>query len=91
VRLEDVYVDEVEQYDKVSLLRGRFRIESGEYSFRGIAYMGYGGPNVNIELEEDVRENILDAGLSGEELEQLIVEVQRRIIDGNFKLTAERN
>lgn len=90
MHLDDVYVDSVERHDKVSLIRGRFRLGEAEYPFSGIAYMGYGGPNLSVELGDDVRSRVQAAGLGEGELELLVVELQRRLINGDFKLAAEK-
>ncbi len=55
-------------------------------NFDAVAFGGnYGGHNVNVKISDEIRNKILkDRGCSDEELEELISEVQRKMLNNDM-------
>ncbi len=65
-------------------MKGYFRLEQERplrINFKGIAFGGvYGGHNVNIEISQAAKKKLASSGLDSDGIEELLVEVQRRIM-----------
>ena len=90
-QLEDVHVTSLEGLSSSYRMKGYFRVKSAEgkllrVNFKGVAFGGhYGGHNVSVEVSARARKSIIDATKSSEaEVEDLISEVQRRMLNGDM-------
>ncbi|MEM0481298.1 MAG: hypothetical protein QXM16_00185 [Nitrososphaerota archaeon] len=86
---ESVEIDSVETRGRVSTFSGSFLIGGQRYRFNGIAVMTIGGPTVGISLSSEAEAELLSKDVSREQLERILAEVQRRIVEGNFKLSGD--
>ena len=76
-------------------IAGRFRLRPGKkppdfgsvtINFKGVAFGGhYGGHNVNVELSGSARKKLIGTlGYTEQEVEELLSEVQRRLLNGEM-------
>ena len=58
----------------------------GKINFKGVAFgWHYGGHNVSVELSQKARKTILaSTGSTEAEIEELISEIQRRLLNGDM-------
>ncbi|MEM0382076.1 MAG: hypothetical protein QW059_04285 [Nitrososphaerota archaeon] len=83
---EDIEIDSAETQGRVSTFSGRFLLGNQRYRFNGIAVMTIGGPTVGVSLSSEAEAELLSKGISREQLENIIAELQRRIVEGGFRL-----
>ncbi|MCS7094818.1 MAG: hypothetical protein NZ988_03290 [Thaumarchaeota archaeon] len=88
--VQDIRIDNVETEGKVSLFRGKANVSGFEVTFNGIAVYTIGGPTVGIELDEDSKVRLTQSGLSEAELDDLLGELQRLIVEGDLILSGEK-
>ncbi len=84
---EDVEIDSAETRGRVSTFTGSFLLGDNRYRFNGIAVMTIGGPTVGISLSSEAEAELLSKGFSKEQLESILAEVQRRIVEGSFRVS----
>ncbi|MDG7001066.1 MAG: hypothetical protein JRN15_18385 [Nitrososphaerota archaeon] len=89
--LEDVHVTSLEGLSSSYRMKGYFRLKSANgkllrINYKGVAFGGhYGGHNVSVEITSKAKESILGSTKSSEsELEDLIAEIQRRLLNGDM-------
>ena len=89
--LEDVHVTWLEGLSSSYRMKGYFRMKLpngklGKINFKGVAFGGhYGGHNVSVELSQKARKTILaSTGSTEAEIEELISEIQRRLLNGDM-------
>lgn len=51
--------------------------------------MSVGGPTIGVSLTDESRLELQTRGLTDRNMEQVIAEVQRRIVEGGFRLSGE--
>ncbi|GBC71028.1 hypothetical protein HRbin02_00805 [Candidatus Calditenuaceae archaeon HR02] len=86
---EDVEIDSAETRGRISTFTGSFLLGDKRYRFNGIAVMTIGGPTVGISLSNDTEAELISKGFSREQLEGILAEVQRRVTEGNFKVSGD--
>ncbi|MGH2639224.1 MAG: hypothetical protein ACRDF4_08110 [Rhabdochlamydiaceae bacterium] len=88
--LDEVHVTSLEGLSASYRMKGFFTIRSSsevlKVEYSGVAFGGnYGGHNVNVEITEEARESIMETKhCSAEEIEELITEVQRRMLNNEL-------
>ncbi|MDA4130653.1 MAG: hypothetical protein OK457_07770 [Thaumarchaeota archaeon] len=89
--LEEVHITWLEGLGSSYRMKGFFTLkdpQKGEqkFNFEGVAFGGnYGGHNVNVSLSEEEKRALLDEKKSTEEeLEELLSEVQRRMLNNEM-------
>ena len=69
-------------------MKGYFSLKSNSsqrISFEGVAFGGnYGGHNVNVNLTEEGKESLVKDNPSESEIEDLLSEVQRRLLNNEM-------
>jgi hypothetical protein len=98
--VEEIHLTSLSGIGASYRLKGYFKIRSAgapasklRVSFKGIAFGGlYGGHNVNLELSPKARRAALKVLSAGDEkaLEDLISEVQRKIMQGDMVVDFEK-
>jgi hypothetical protein len=94
--LEEVHVYSLQGLGASYRMKGYFKLAFGEkkmrVNFKGIAFGGhYGGHNVNVEISKAAKKRIAIAGqLKDDELENLLSEVQRRLLNGEMIVEYEK-
>jgi hypothetical protein len=76
-------------------MKGFFKLDldgiMSRVNFRGVAFGGhYGGHNVNIEISSVAKKKLSKFFNSPEEIEELLTEVQRRILNGEMIVEFDR-
>jgi hypothetical protein len=94
--LQDVHITFLEGLGSSYRMKGYFMLKTSEekplkFSFRGVAFGGhYGGHNVSVEITAATKKKIIaSAGLTEGEFEQLVVEIQRRMLNGEMVVEYE--
>lgn len=82
----DVEIDSAETCGRVSTFSGSFLLSGRRYRFSGIAVMTVGGPTIGVSLTSESEAELLSSGLSREQVERILAEVQRLIVEGSFRL-----
>ncbi|MCS7117854.1 MAG: hypothetical protein NZ957_03610 [Thaumarchaeota archaeon] len=88
--IENVRIDSIQTEGKVSLFRGKAAVSGVEVEFGGIAVYTIGGPTVGIELDEGSKVKLAAQGVSGKELDEIIGELQRLIVEGELLVSGEK-
>lgn len=94
-RLAQVYLTSLEGLGSSYRMKGYFTLKSSSgdanFGFEGVAFGGnYGGHNVSINLEEDERSRIsVEAGGNEAEIEDLLSEIQRRLLNNEMVVEYE--
>ncbi|MEM0444810.1 MAG: hypothetical protein QXO86_05235 [Nitrososphaerota archaeon] len=87
--VEDIEIDSADTRGKVSTFTGSFHLRGRRYRFTGIAVMTVGGPTVGVSLQGQDESELLSQGLTKEQIDQLLAEVQRKIVEGGFRVSGE--
>jgi hypothetical protein len=93
-RLEQVYLTSLEGLGSSYRMKGYFILKSREgqdikVNFEGVAFGGnYGGHNVNVNIDEVDRSRIFGRD-SKEEMDDLLSEVQRRLLNNEMVVEYE--
>ncbi|MCS7146103.1 MAG: hypothetical protein RMJ28_05430 [Nitrososphaerota archaeon] len=82
----DVEIDSAETHGRVSTFSGSFLLGGRRYRFSGIAVMTVGGPTIGVSLTSESEAELLSSGFSNEQVERILAEVQRRVVEGSFRL-----
>jgi hypothetical protein len=88
-KIEQVYLVSLEGLGSSYRLKGYFTLKSKnellKVPFEGVAFGGnYGGHNVNVTIENAERSSIESSGVTSEEIEELLTEVQRRLLNNEM-------
>lgn len=86
---EDIEIDSAETRGRVSTFTGSFLLGGKRYRFNGIAVMTIGGPTVGVSLSGEAEAELVSKGFSKEQLESILAEVQRRVVEGSFKVSGD--
>jgi hypothetical protein len=86
---EDIEIDSAETRGRVSTFTGSFLLGDNRYRFNGIAVMTIGGPTVGVSLSSETEAELLSKGFSREQIESILAEVQRRIVEGSFRVSGD--
>jgi len=84
-----VEVERASTRGRVSLIEGSFLLGDKRYRFSGIVVMTLGGPSVGISLAEKSEEELRRNGLTQKQIDEVVAEVQRRIVEGDFRMVGE--
>jgi hypothetical protein len=84
-----VEVERASTRGRLSLIEGSFRLGDKRYRFSGIVVMTLGGPSVGISLAEKSEEELRRDGLTQKQIDEVVAEVQRRIVEGDFRMVGE--
>ena len=90
--LEQVYITSLEGLGSSYRMKGYFTMklnhaEPLKILFDGVAFGGnYGGHNVSVSISEDEKQLLLkkDNNVSDEQLEELLTEIQRRLLNNEM-------
>ncbi len=86
----DVRVDQLNEEGRATYLAGIFRLKGREFSFEAIAIEGYGGPNIAAKLSDSTLASLRELGLSSEDIDGVIVVIQRKIMEGGAEFNVHR-
>ena len=78
-----VYVTKIDAGDIASRLKGYFLLDDERFKFNGIAFGRIGGHNVNIKLSKKDEKRLKELGYDPE---QIIIKVQRMMIEGDMEI-----
>lgn len=78
-----VYVTYLDPSHIASKVKGYFMIDSIKIRFNGIAFGRIGGHNINIKISKKDEQRLKDLGYDPE---QVIVEVQRLMVQGDMEI-----
>ncbi|MCS7142323.1 MAG: hypothetical protein NZ920_00800 [Aigarchaeota archaeon] len=84
--ITNIIIDHMENYDRVTIFKGRLFISDEQYKFDGIAVMTVGGPTVNVSLDDESTSRLR----GNFDVDALLVELQKHIIDGNFRMSTQQ-
>jgi hypothetical protein len=60
------------------------------YDFNALAYESHAGPNVNANFEETAKGDLANMGLDPDSIEELTVNLQRKLMEGDLIMDFER-
>jgi len=86
---DEVEVDSVETEGRVSVFTGSFLLRGRRYRFSGVAVLTIGGPTVGVSLSNESMGELLAAGIGKEEVDAIVADLQRRIVEGDFRMVGE--
>ena len=69
---------------------GYILLQGTRYDFNALAYESHAGPNVNANFEEEAKTELARIGLDSEEVEELLVNVQRKLMEGELVMDFEK-
>ncbi len=87
--ISQVEVEKASTRGRVSLIEGSFVTGHGRYRFSGIIVMSVGGPSVGVSLREEDVLKLLSRGVGREQIDGMIAELERRIVEGDFDMKGE--
>lgn len=82
----EVHITELVQEGRITYLNGYFVLEARGFDFEAIAIEGYGGPNVSAKLSDQAVGELSHHGVRPEDIEELIIQLQRKIIEGDLSM-----
>ncbi len=78
-----IYVTSLEAGEITSRIKGYFLIDDKRFRFNGIAFGRIGGHNINVRLSKAAQKRLRDLGYDPEEI---IIEVQRMMVQGDMEI-----
>ncbi len=65
---------------------GYILLQEKRYDFNALAYESHAGPNVNANFEEKAKAELAKEGLDSEAVEELLVNLQRKLMEGDLTM-----
>lgn len=65
---------------------GYILLQETRYDFNALAYESHAGPNVNANFEEQAKKELAKRGLDSEAVEELLVNLQRKLMEGDLTM-----
>jgi hypothetical protein len=93
--LKEIHILALEGLGSSYRMKGFFQVDlngtKSKINFKGVAFGGhYGGHNVNIEISSVAKKNLAKFFKGNQEIEDLLSEVQRRILNGEMIVEFDR-
>ncbi len=93
--LDDIHLTWLSGLGSSYRMKGYFRLGVNnsrlKVSFRGVAFGGlYGGHNVSVEISKLWKKKLHEVNIDESKIEELLIEVQRRIMQGDMIVEFER-
>ena len=93
--LKDIHVTWLSGLGSSYRMKGFFRLflenKVQKINYKGVAFGGiYGGHNVSVEISKLKKKKLKAAGLNDQEIEELLTEVQKRIMQGDMVVEFEK-
>ena len=86
-----VFVDSYDPQGKASYVTGYFQYMKTRLNFNCIMMDEYGGPNVAVVLPEETQVTLRRLGLDNDEMDDLIIALQRKIMEGEAHVQLRDN
>ncbi len=87
----DVHIVEYQETTmKSRYIIGYILLQGTRYDFNALAYESHAGPNVNANFEEQAKSELTKVGLDSEAVEELLVNVQRKLMEGDLVMDFEK-
>jgi hypothetical protein len=77
-----VSVNVLDEQGRATYVEGEFELGGEGFAFKGIAMEGYGGPNFSAILPDETQGRLRELGYERESIDEIIVEIQRKIMEG---------
>jgi len=84
--VESVSIHALDEQGRATYVEGKFVLQGEELAFKGIAMEGYGGPNFSAILAESTLDYLRQRGLANEDIEEIVVEIQRKVMEGEAEM-----
>jgi hypothetical protein len=93
--LKEIHIQSLEGLGASYRIKGFFKLDmngsQSKVNFKGVAFGGhYGGHNVNIEISSTAMKNLEKIFKSKQQIDDLLSEVQRRILNGEMIVEFDR-
>jgi hypothetical protein len=93
--LEEIHIQSLEGLGSSYRMKGFFRLNVKgslkRVNFKGVAFGGhYGGHNVSVEISQTAMKSLEGVFKNKERIEDLLSEVQRRILNGEMTVEFDR-
>ncbi len=87
----DVHIVEYQETTmKSRYIIGYILLQGTRYDFNALAYESHAGPNVNANFEEPSKAELVKIGLDSQAVEELLVNVQRKLMEGDLVMDFEK-
>ncbi len=87
----DVHIVEYQETTmKSRYIIGYILLQGTRYDFNALAYESHAGPNVNANFEEPSKAELAKIGLDSQAVEELLVNVQRKLMEGDLVMDFEK-
>jgi hypothetical protein len=78
----EVFIDSLDEQGRVTYISGYFEYKKSRLNFGAIGMEGYGGPNIAATLSDQTISELRKLGLDDVEIDELITDLQRKIMEG---------
>lgn len=68
---------------------GYILLQGTRYDFNALAYESHAGPNVNANFEQQAKDDLAKLGLDFDGMEELLVNLQRKLMEGDLTMDFE--
>ncbi len=75
----------------LTFFKGRARVSGSSIEFDGLLFQSVGGPNVSVKLSDESARILSSSGFNEEQLHNLEVELQLKIIAGELVMAGARD
>ncbi len=83
----EVHISEYQETTvKSRYIIGYIVLQGSRYNFNALAYDSHAGPNVNANFEEETTAQLARIGLGSEDVEELLVNLQRKLMEGDLTM-----
>ncbi len=87
----DVHIVEYQETTmKSRYIIGYILLDGTRYDFNALAYESHAGPNVNANFEEPSKAELAKIGIDSQAVEELLVNVQRKLMEGDLVMDFEK-
>lgn len=84
-----VRIDVLDEQGRATYVEGTFDLQGESLQFKGISMDGYGGPNFSAVLPDQTLERLRQRGFDKEGIDEIIVEIQRRVMEGEATMNIQ--